>query len=620
MKKSLPFFLHLIPSIVIVTIITTVLLAVSTYKDFENLYQQQVEEELFQQAQLFAHLLPARASNPLNIDSIANVVGAHTQVRYTVITRDGEVLGDSDEKPEVMNNHKSRPEILQALMGEKGVSIRYSATLDRDYMYLAIPHDSLILRCSLPLKQINKLLTSFKSQTFQALLASLLLAIFLGSFVARRMSRPLVKLKAQSLKLAQGDFSYHTPIKGSSEIVDLDQTMEATAKELNKRFQQVQNQRERLRTLLRGMIEGVVAFDNEEKIYLINDSAATLFGMTKEQANGMMIQEAMRNVPLQKLVHALLDPTSDTRITQEIDISVGATSHTLTVQGTRLENDRGCLLVMHDITEVKRLENLRKDFAGNVSHELRTPLTVIKGFVETLEDGALEDEKIARHFLSIIHEQVDRLNDLIENLLKISQLEKESEESSVLLIEEPLSPLLTRIVHEKQASAAAKKCSLLLTQESVTIDTETDTNTATETTIEAPINSSLLEQAVVNLVDNAVKYSPDGSTISVHLTNAQEFVLIEVTDNGSGIAPEHLSRLFERFYRVDTGRDRSIGGTGLGLSIVKHIMAIHNGSVQVASEIGVGSTFTLTLPKAIQQTSATTITDQTPTNSKKDLS
>ena len=368
----------------------------------------------------------------------------------------------------------------------------------------------------------------------------------------------------------------------SEELAKLVEALNYMAAQLDDRFRTITQQRQEQEAILSSMVEGVVAVDNHDRLITLNKAGARLLMVNPEMAKGQSIQEIIRNKELQRF----LQQTRAAAAPAEGEIVLnGLSERFIQLHGTKLLDSRnqaiGVLLVMNDVTAMRRLERVRRDFVANVSHELRTPITSLKGFIETLQAGAIQEPENALSFLKIMARQADRLNQIIENLLTLSRIEQEEEEGKVCLSLEPLQAVLQAAIQISAIRAAEKHINVVLN---------------CPDGFQAYINPPLLEEAVVNLIDNAVKYSPPETTVKVEAEQTGEKVLIHVRDQGRGIAMEHLPRLFERFYRVDPSRSRKVGGTGLGLAIVKHIAQAHDGWVTVDSTLGQGSVFTLHLP------------------------
>jgi two-component system phosphate regulon sensor histidine kinase PhoR len=331
------------------------------------------------------------------------------------------------------------------------------------------------------------------------------------------------------------------------------------------------------------MREGVLAVDSDERILTFNQAAGSFLGIDLSSAKGHAIQEVIRNADIQRFLSGVL--TGKGPAEGEIVLH-GTDNKFLQLSGTLLHDiggkKIGALVVLNDITRMRKLENMRREFVANVSHELKTPITSIKGYVETLQEGALGDKENVQKFLDIVLKQSDHLNAIVDDLLSLSRIEQDAEKGEIQLTEENLRHIIDATTVDYELKARERNIKVIV-------------NCSEEIMVKA--NSRLLEQAIGNLLDNAIKYSEPGKAVEVEATSNLDEIVIRVSDHGNGIAPEHLPRLFERFYRVDKGRSRELGGTGLGLAIVKHITQAHGGSVTVESTLGTGSIFTLHLPK-----------------------
>jgi two-component system phosphate regulon sensor histidine kinase PhoR len=355
---------------------------------------------------------------------------------------------------------------------------------------------------------------------------------------------------------------------------------------LRTRIETITEDKNRMQAILSGMVEGVMAFDMNGRIVDMNKAATAYLGVDKQYAIGRTVEEVVRNPEFQQFIQNVLE--GDQAPTQtELTLSQDG-QRCLQLRGAPLNGGvglGGAVIVLHDITQIRRTEQIRRDFVSNVSHELKTPITSIKGFVETLQEGSIDDPKEAKRFLDIIGRHADRLDAIIDDLLSLARLEEEGENRGLFFEESYLRPVLASALELAAYKAERKKISLTL---------------QCDDTIALKMNAALVEQAVYNLIDNAIKYSDDNSEISITADRQNEDILISVRDSGCGIEEEHLPRLFERFYVVDKSRSRKLGGTGLGLSIVKHITQVHGGQVTVESVIHHGSTFTIHLPVGIQ--------------------
>jgi two-component system phosphate regulon sensor histidine kinase PhoR len=410
----------------------------------------------------------------------------------------------------------------------------------------------------------------------------MLLAALVSSLVFRRISRPLDQLKAAADTYARGELGARAPVSDIVELGAVADAMNRMAAQLDERINTIISQRNEQAAVLRSMVEGVVAVDARERVLNLNKTAAAFFGVDQNWARGRSIQEVVRNVDLHLFARRALE--SEEPVEAEI-ILEGSQERFLRAHGSVLRaasgERTGAVLVLNDATRLRKLEDIRRDFVANVSHELKTPITSIRGFVETLLDGAMDNREDTERFLQIIDRQAMRLHAIVEDLLSLSRIEKESERDEIELTVQPLQPLLQNAVVSCEVRAGERKVKIDL---------------ACEDSLRVVANGRHLEQAVINLIDNAVKYSPDGSLVQVNGSRRDRQVVIAVVDRGCGIEARHLPRVFERFYRVDKARSREVGGTGLGLAIVKHIALAHNGSVHVESSLGKGSTFEIRLP------------------------
>lgn len=512
-------------------------------------------------------------------------IGKETGTRVTVVLASGEVICDSEESPDRMDNHADRPEIIDALAGRTGSSIRYSYTLNTSLMYVAIPlpgsGGSAVIRTSVPVSSLEAVLKSARGRIALGAILAMILASIVSFLVARWIVRPIREMKRGVERFALGDLNTRLSIPDTDEFATLAEEMNSMAAQLDEKMKAVVNQRNELEAVLSSMVEGVIAFDEQDRVITINSAAADLLRIDPDKAAGQSVQETIRIADLQDFIRRT--STSSTPVEDEITLYADGEKH-LQVHGTHLEdldgNRIGALLVMNDLTRIRTLEKIRKDFVANASHEIRTPVTAIKGFIETLLDGAMDDPEVAHRFLRIIGKHSDRLNAIVEDLLNLSKIEREAESGEIILEEGNILEVIEEAVEACRASADGKNITVR--------------STCSEPLI-WPINSSLLVQALINLIDNAIKYSEDAQEVLIECEAATSSIAIKVVDNGCGITSEHLPRLFERFYRVDKARSRDLGGTGLGLAIVKHIVQTHNGDVSVISSPGKGSTFTITL-------------------------
>lgn len=552
-------------------------------------HQEQVTADIFSRAQIVAREIPLLSeSNPAALDQLCKEVARLTASRVTVIAPDGKVMGDSDENPAIMENHGNRPEVAAALTGLPSKSIRYSDTLRRSLIYAAVPirksDQSIagVARVSLPLAVIDQSLASFYRYVTLGGLGVATAFALLAFFLTRRLTAPLSQMRQVAAQFAAGDLNARVPIPDTEELGMLARTMNLMAVQLSERMRALARQHNEQAAVLANMTEGVLAVDGAQHILHINPAACRLFGLKPDEGRHRHILEVVRHIALQEFIGLTI--ASDQPVERDI-VFHDEKERFLQLHGVALKdevgNTLGGLIVMTDVTRLKRLETLRRDFVANVSHELKTPLTTLKGCVETLSHGYSSTPEEMMRFVSMMGRQVGRLEAMVDDLLILSRLEHESEQGQIELLPGLINDVAARAVQAFSSRADKKGIQLVLDAPDP---------------LRAPIDAALLEQAVGNLIDNAIKYSDEESRITVTVARKEHQAEIRVTDEGIGIQKAHLERIFERFYRVDQARSRAQGGTGLGLAIVKHITLAHHGSVSVESTPGRGSTFILRIP------------------------
>jgi two-component system, OmpR family, phosphate regulon sensor histidine kinase PhoR len=589
MKKKKRLLRHLFPSYLLITLISLVAVTWFASSSIRNFFLDQTASDLLARARLLENQM-SQFLGPLEtsvVDAICKEIGVSSVTRITVILPSGVVIGDSNENPTIMDNHASRPEVITARKGGVGKSIRFSMTLQKRMMYVAIPLKDknkivAVIRAALPVTAIDQELKTIQIKIMLGGLFIALLAAVISLFVSRRIIRPIENLKLGADFFARGDLSHRMSGTGLIEIDSLVETLNQMARQLEDRINTIVRQKNELTAVLSSMTEGVIAVDMDERIISINKAASRIFENLPENLLNRSIQEAIRIPDLQKFINKAL--SSKENIEEDITLYQGG-ERILYVHNTPLEEadgrQSGILVVLNDVTHLRKLENMRKDFAANVSHEIKTPLTAIKGFVETLRTGDGVDPKETDRFLAIIEKHVNRLAAIIEDLMKLSKIEKQDEKSEIHLEESSIKKTILSAIQICREKADAKHIIIdLLCPEDMS----------------AWIDPRLMVQALVNLLDNAINYSSEKSRIEISASLKDRELMVSVQDHGIGIPKIHLSRLFERFYRVDKARSRNLGGTGLGLAIVKHIAHAHDGHVSVKSTPGTGSTFSLHLP------------------------
>jgi len=507
--------------------------------------------------------------------------------RITVVSSEGRVLADSQEDPSRMDDHSRRPEIRQALTGTPGTSQRFSETLNAMLVYVAIPVEKDnrlvgVVRASKPVEAVTLGLTQAYLGLGFAALSIVFLAALPSLYFSRKVGKVFLTLRDAASRLAEDDLDHRVDVPPWEEVAGLAGAMNRMAEQMSERTSLLNSRRQELEAVLSSMVEGVLIVDNGQRLLGMNLAAARLFKSKREDYHGRNFMEVLRNSDLQKFVQKAL--TSDSTVEDDIVI-LGQADVFLQAHGTLLSDLQGrrigTLIVLNDVTRLKNLERMRSDLVTNASHELKTPVTAIKGFLETLRDGALEEPDTARRFLDIMIRQTNRLASIIEDMLSLSRIEKAAENATVRLERVEIARVLAGAHKELLSMAQKKGVGLTL---------------SCQEGLQAMIQENIFQQAIFNLVDNAVKYTDPGGTVTISSRRKDQRMLICVEDEGIGIPREHLTRIFERFYRVDAGRSRKMGGTGLGLAIVKHIVTAHGGEIHVESSPGQGSKFCIELP------------------------
>jgi two-component system, OmpR family, phosphate regulon sensor histidine kinase PhoR len=528
--------------------------------------------------------ISADANSP-QWDELADRMGRVARTRVTFIDANGVVKGDSELSGAVlaqMENHGNRPEVQAAISGHPGDSVRYSATLHYRLLYSAIPvpgTTGMVARLSQPLADVDQAVAHLHTILLVAGALAFFVAILLSSGAVVLLSRALRQVTAVARRMAAGELDLRTRVTSHDEIGELARALDHMAQNLSRSLRELRDDRDLLGRILEAMREGVLVLDSERRILLFNASARETL-LFDTNVVGRPAIEVVRNAEL----HALFDasPAGQTPMSGEIEV-VGLRPRRLLVHVTRLSGEPRCVLaVFFDVTELRRLETVRKDFVANVSHELRTPIASVISAAETLQAAARNDPKAAVSFVDMIERNARRLGDLVQDLLDLSRFEASefhlSKES--LDISQAIEGILN--LHKERAVAKGVRLDLALAPDLPAVCSD----------------ATALDRVLSNLVDNAIKYCPEGATVRVSAEPGDGKLRVTVADDGPGIEPHHLPRLFERFYRCDPGRSRAMGGTGLGLSIVKHLVEAMGGTVQVESNPGRGSRFSFTLPTA----------------------
>jgi two-component system phosphate regulon sensor histidine kinase PhoR len=515
--------------------------------------------------------------------------------RVTFIREDGKVLGDSDEDPNKMDNHHDRPEIADARQNGIGEAIRYSNTLKRNMLYVALPlrEPGAIpgyLRLAMSLEDVEATLRQLWSFLIAGLAALFIIAGLVSYRIAQGMTRPIEKITRVAQQITNMNYKARVNVRKKDEVGQLGLAINRMADSLQLQMNRITENESRLKSVLENMSSGVMMIDRDEKIVLLNPAAEELLGFSSQELLGKTYYEAKQQYEFTQLIRECIETREHIRdemifyypAERILDINLSPIAQ-------RDEEWSGVLIVLHDITAVRRLERMRSEFVANVSHELKTPIAAVKGFAETLLAGALNDKETAKSFLQIIFDESERLNRLIGDILELSKIESKR-------IPMHFSPVHMQTfvgdIISIMAPEAQKKHIELSMQVPGDLYMEAD--------------EDRLRQIFINLLSNGINYTPEGGKVKVRVEpvpagaaakeGEYERVRIVIQDTGIGIPKKDLPRIFERFYRVDKARSRSSGGTGLGLSIVKHLVELHHGTIRVDSEVGIGTKFTIEMP------------------------
>lgn len=565
-------FLKALLAFVAVIGVATLTMDISIRRTWENTLRSDVERLLVQNAHGFS--LRLENDHQHSLQEMAAEEARITQTRVTIIARDGAVLADSEADPKTMENHAGRPEVAAALGGRNGTATRLSKTVGTEFLYVAVPSGDKVARLAYPLAAIRNHISEIHTTLFRATALALLFALALAVVVSQTISARLKKIVRFAERVAAGDLSARIAESRSDEIAQVAMALDRTARRLEENFAAVRESRSDLEALLNSMNDGVIAVSPEMKVLWAN---AAIAGIVRRPVRmGAPVTELVRHPDfLATLRAALQSKQRETTIAASL---AGRGSFSITAEPLP---DGGVVSVLHDISEIERVEKTRRDFIANVSHELRTPLTSIRGYAETLLDSEQVSNGNVRDFLQVIRRNAERMSRLTEDLLVLARVESGEEKldlrphSAQILVAEAVSSM------QENARAAGVELSIAGVPDAQVL-----------------ADAYAVHQVFANLVSNALRYAQSGRKVVLGANVQPDAVEFFVQDFGPGIASEHLPRIFERFYRVDKARSRETGGTGLGLAIVKHIVLNHGGTVRVESSVGHGSTFFFALPKA----------------------
>ncbi|MGE5704673.1 MAG: two-component system histidine kinase PnpS [Clostridia bacterium] len=573
----------------ILILISLVLLLMGGFfaKVLERSYLETLHDLLRKEALLISEAVhaPEIFGHPAQLKKRVQEFTESTEARVTVINKDGSVLAETSHDLESMENHADRPEFKQAMAGESALAMRYSETMGYKMMYVTVPVRQNgeivgVVRSAMSMESIGDTIHSMWYSLLTGLLITLLIGSLISARIASSITRPIEEITRVARNITQRQYESRVRLKASDEIGQLASAINFMASSLEQQMYEISENQQRLSGVLTNMTSGVIFVTESRRIMLVNPAVERLLGTPGKDLVGKLHIEAGKNFVLSQFIDRCIDTGEKFR--EEIHIYYPQ-ERILDVNFAPYINfkgeNKGVVTVLHDITEIRRLEKMRSEFVANVSHELRTPITSIKGFTETLLDGAMYDEELCRNFLQIISDESERLFRLIREILDLSKIEQKRivlnvTEVNVHQLVRETTALLQEQIQRKHLHLIGPS------QPDAIMITDRD----------------CLNQILLNLITNAVAYTPEEGTICIDVKQGKDTVTIQVSDTGIGIPESDLSRIFERFYRVDKARSRDSGGTGLGLAIVKHLMDTLHGHIRVESEEGRGTTFTLTFP------------------------
>lgn len=513
----------------------------------------------------------------------------HKYSRLTIIDAQGKVLIDSISNPKDMANHKSSPEFVAALQGKTGRNISFSPVMKRRMLYIAQPieqNNQIVgaLRLALPLDILNRSLLDVFSLLFGAVSLTLLVIVFLALYLAHHISTPILEMVELAQSISSGNYGARVKTKDASDEINLlGKTLNIMSGKLKDGLEEIQQERDKLETILYKHQDSIIVLDPKRTVQFINPAAENTFKVSLEEIKNKSYLGLFRHRELTQTVEKVFITGEDAKISLDVS-ALQKQFYEVFITLTGKENQQMMIILIRDMTKIHQLEQIRKEFVANVSHELKTPLTSILGFTETLLEENVDDIRTRNRFLHIIQDEAHRLLRLVNDLLSLSKIEGSKPEKFLRKELDNIIETVSLVTKKFATQAEAKSIELKFINFSPDLE---------------PFyyDPDGLEQILINLIDNAIKYTKNRGKVEVALEDKINHVKIAVTDTGLGIPVDDLNRIFERFYRVDKARSRQMGGTGLGLSIVKHLVEAHGGSVSVDSEVGVGTTFSFTIPK-----------------------
>ena len=585
-----PIFLRLYAGFAIVILFSVMIVGLMVQRQIEQASLRDISNNLTSQAYILQQsFADAGHQSQTQIQHQVVQIGQRIDTRITLLTKTGQVIADSEFSPAQMDNHRYRPEVIAAHKNNIGQSRRYSKTLQKPMLYVAVAVATTsdkelgYIRTALSTERIDEEINYLRRVIIIAASLTGLIALFIGYWLAMSFARPLKQMTLIAKNYAHGRYQLRIPSHRRDEIGDLARSLNQMADVSAQRFDIIKTERDQLSTILKSMNEGVITVTNHGLITHVNAAACRMLRTSSERCLGHSLKDIDASNHLeQAFAKCQQDGTS---VERQIQLSgyAFARHYRLHVTLLKQSNDAGAILVLQDVTDVQRIDKMRADFVANASHELKTPITAIRGFAETLLEDDQIEASMQQRFMSKIHGQSIRLSDLVSDLLALSRLENNDEAFNTQV---NLQQVVQRVCANLQAVAQNQLVNLEL---SINDDAK-----------QGPIlvlgDDQALGQMATNLIDNAIKYTPQGGKISVSLELQGDVAVFSVSDNGLGIDVADQDRIFERFYRVDKARSKSLGGTGLGLAIVKHIAQSHKGHIQLQSQLNQGSTFMVSIP------------------------
>lgn len=569
-------------AIIVITMIFSVFLS---WRSVNQYFVNRVDVETASEAALIKRVIEEIEITEVDVESQIDELSTITDLRITLINSQGLVIADTDNAIEDMDNHLNRPEIKGAMSGQPASNVRYSNTMRVFFLYHALElktdwFDG-YLRVSLPVEEIESYTSDLIKIIFIGVAVGSILAMIVATIMTNRFMQPINELTRVAKVIADGNYDEKIYLSRNDQIGELAEAFNSMTFTLRKNIWELTHKNAELESILTSMNSGLAAIDNDFKMTLYNETFSKMLNLREGDLNGQLFYQVVRELTVFEVVEKSIKDqeylSKETIILQDGEEAIIRVTATPIFDKKANHRQLGALIILMDVTKIRKLENMRRDFVSNVTHELKTPLTSIRGFVDTLKNGAIRDEEVALRFLDIIDIETERLSSLIQDILSLSEIETVVGEKQV--DDYSFSEIFQEVINIIPSN-----------REGIEIITEIDDDLPKFT-----CNKNRMKQLMINLVDNSVKYTENGY-VKIKAYEEVGFLNIVVEDTGMGIERMHLSRIFERFYRVDKGRSRKMGGTGLGLSIVKHIVELYSGEINIESEVGVGTSIHIRLP------------------------